>query len=50
MQMYVRGTLSRPDKVLVDIGTGYYAEMVSCSQKLYSKCVPFHFELIAFNG
>uniref|UniRef100_A0A914VNG1 Prefoldin subunit 5 n=1 Tax=Plectus sambesii TaxID=2011161 RepID=A0A914VNG1_9BILA len=35
--MYVRGTLSRPDKVLVDIGTGYYAEMSHDKAKDYFK-------------
>lgn len=27
--LYVKGKLSRPDRVLVDIGTGFYVEKVS---------------------
>ena len=29
-QMYVPGKLKNCDKVLVDVGTGYYVEKVSC--------------------
>jgi prefoldin subunit 5 len=27
--LYVRGKLSNPDRVLVDVGTGFYVEKVS---------------------
>lgn len=27
--LYVKGNISRPDRVLVDIGTGFYVEKVS---------------------
>jgi len=29
--LYVPGKLSDPEKVIVDIGTGYYVEKVRCS-------------------
>ena len=33
--MYVPGILSQPDKVIVDIGTGYYVEKESTAAQQY---------------
>lgn len=39
--LYVKGNISRPDRVLVDIGTGFYVEKVSClsSTRLWLRTV-----------
>ena len=37
--LYVNGTVTKPDKVLVDIGTGYFVEV--CAMSI---CFPIYFQ------
>ena len=35
--LYVRGKLADPDRVIVDVGTGFYVEKVSLTLTVFSR-------------